>query len=90
MQSVYQEAGLYLLQGFQQLSQSNDGDHHNPSRDDASNLKDTHFPSTEFSLLPHVSQRAGCVHHRAHSQVYLMLPDLLLLLILLREIRIIC
>lgn len=64
MQSVYREAGLYLLQGFQQLPQGKDGDHHNPSRDDASNLKDTHLPSAAFS------QRAGCVHDRAHSHVH--------------------
>lgn len=50
----------YLLQGFQQLPQSNNGDHQNPSRDDASNLKDTHLPWTEPLLPPPVSQPAGC------------------------------
>lgn len=34
---------VYLLQGFQQFPQGNDGNHHNPSRDNASNLKDTYL-----------------------------------------------
>lgn len=61
MQSGCRDAGSYLLQGFQQLPQGNDGDHHNPSRDDTGDLKDTHPPSTGLIPLPHASQLAGCV-----------------------------
>lgn len=60
-QLVWREARLYLLQGFQQLPQGNDGDHHNPSRDDAGNLKDTHI-SHSLGLCFSLWMCACCTH----------------------------
>lgn len=80
------QSGLYLLQRFQQLPQGDNGDHHNPCRDDASNLKDTRLPWTRFTLLPHTFQLAGCWMW-AGGGLFMGAPPLFCP-ILLREMRI--